>query len=126
MSPAITNPSVETTTPAVEPKAKKPTPKAKAAKKPTPKAKKAPADRAPRVTQEHRRSAILKVLAKGKPLTRAAIVQATGVTNQINSTCKVLASEGLLKIEVAKYIQEGLRGRVFTITAKGKTAAAKA
>lgn len=83
-------------------------------------AKKAPSSR---VASADKINAVLKFLNKQKgPVTRSQIVAGTGFADGINAACKALGDK--VKREAAKFHDLG-RGFVFTITAKGKAAAAK-
>jgi len=94
------------------------------AKKGKPAAKaKAKKESGPRVSSQEKLDKVLKFLSKQKkPVTREQIKQGTGVQEGINATCKALGNK--VKREAAKFHEMG-RGYVFTITAAGKTAAAK-
>jgi hypothetical protein len=100
--------------------------KASPVKKET-KGEEANGDSRPRITMDMKREAILKCLLKADgPVARPALVAAAKSDNNINTTCKALSWEGLVKIEDARYTEgEGARGFRYTLTAKGKKVAQK-
>lgn len=104
-------------------KAKKPAPKASAKKAAKGKPAKAKKESGPRVSSQEKMDKILKFLSKQKhPVTRNQIKAGTGIQEGINAACASMVDK--IKREAAKFHDMG-RGYVFTITAKGKAAAAK-
>lgn len=84
---------------------------------------KAKAERGPRITQEDKNNLVLEFLAKQKhPVNKVQILAGTGLKDGTNTACQMLGDK--VKREAAKFHDMG-RGYVFTITAKGRTAAAK-
>lgn len=89
---------------------------------------KAKKERSDRIPQEEITARVLKYLGKqNKPVKRAQIVAGTGLNEEhpINDTCNKVLGPNLVKREAAKFHDMG-KGYVFTLTANGKKAAAKA
>ena len=121
-----------------EKKATKTAPKAKAAVKKVAKSNKPKKDRAKAIPFEEGQNKILKFIAKStKPVKKDQISTATGLSmvwginyatanapSDKDDPNKSLVAKGFVKREAAKFHDLGM-GYVFTITTKGRAAAAK-